>query len=74
MLEAILSRRFPGSSSGQVAAATNAIMGLEDGWEEIMDGGHYFGAHVPAQCDGICHLANEALRDSEVRVYRRRLR
>jgi hypothetical protein len=34
-LEALLARRFSGSTSGQIAAAANAIMGLQDEWEEI---------------------------------------
>ena len=32
-VEAILSRRFPGAASDQVAAAANAIMGLSEEWE-----------------------------------------
>jgi hypothetical protein len=34
-LEALLAKRFPGSASGQIAAAANAIMGLEDEWEDV---------------------------------------
>jgi hypothetical protein len=34
-LETILSRRFPGATHLQIAAAANAIMGLADEWEEI---------------------------------------
>lgn len=34
-LETVLSRRFPGASRDQVAAAANAIMGLDDEWEEV---------------------------------------
>jgi hypothetical protein len=34
-LEALLARRFPGSTSAQIAAAANAIMGLEDEWEDV---------------------------------------
>jgi hypothetical protein len=32
---AVLKRRFPGSAIGQVAAAANAIVGLEDEWLEV---------------------------------------
>ena len=32
---AVLKRRFPGSSIEQVAAAANAIVGLEDEWLEV---------------------------------------
>jgi hypothetical protein len=34
-LETVLSRRFPGAAHPQIAAAANAIMGLEDEWEEV---------------------------------------
>ena len=31
----VLTRRFPGSAAGQIAAAANAIVGLEDEWVEV---------------------------------------
>ncbi len=34
-LETLLAKRFPGSTPGQIAAAANAIMGLDDEWEDI---------------------------------------
>jgi hypothetical protein len=34
-LEILLMRRFPGSTHEQIAAAVNAIMGLEDEWEDV---------------------------------------
>ena len=34
-LEILLARRFPGSSPEQIAAAVNAIVGLEDEWEDV---------------------------------------
>jgi hypothetical protein len=34
-LESILCRRFPGASFDQIAAAANAIVGLDDEWEEL---------------------------------------
>ena len=33
---AVLKRRFPGSAVDQVAAAANAIIGLEDEWVEVL--------------------------------------
>jgi hypothetical protein len=33
-IETILMRRFPGATHATVAAATNAIMGLDDEWQE----------------------------------------
>jgi hypothetical protein len=34
-LEALLSKRFPDSKGDQIAAAANAIMGMDDEWEEV---------------------------------------
>ena len=34
-LETLLAKRFPGSKDDQIAAAANAIMGLDDDWEEV---------------------------------------
>jgi hypothetical protein len=34
-IEAILWRRFPGATRAQIAAAANAIMGMDDEWEEL---------------------------------------
>jgi hypothetical protein len=34
-LETILERRFPGATRDQVAVSANAIMGLDDEWEEV---------------------------------------
>lgn len=31
----VLRRRFPGAAADQVAAAANAIVGLEDEWEDL---------------------------------------
>jgi hypothetical protein len=60
-IESILSRRFPGSSHDQVAAAANAIMGLSDEWEEVAgDGGHF------------PKLVREADGGLELRLFRRR--
>ena len=34
-LETILARRFPGATRDQVAVSANAIMGLDEEWEEL---------------------------------------
>jgi hypothetical protein len=36
-VETILSRRFPGASDRQIADAANALMGLGDEWEEVVN-------------------------------------
>jgi hypothetical protein len=34
----VLHRRFPGARPDQVAAAANAIVGLDDEWQEVTTG------------------------------------
>lgn len=34
---AVLHKRFPGSTPDQIAAAANAIVGLEDEWVDVTD-------------------------------------
>ena len=58
----VLKRRFPGSAAEQIAAAANAIVGMDDEWVEVArpkDGW--------PRCDDGCYLADAA----EVRVFRR---
>ena len=57
-LEALLSKRFPGARYDQIAAAANAIMGLDDEWEEVVDAGE---------------TALSAANATEFRVLRRRV-
>jgi hypothetical protein len=70
-LETLLSRRFPGATHDQVAAAANAIMGLEDEWEEVSTE-QDFGFNYAVQCSDICALAREAEAGTEFRLLRRR--
>jgi hypothetical protein len=72
-LETILSRRFPGASSDQIASAANAIMGLQDEWEEVVGDDEDLGYHVSVQCADICSLARAAEEGTEFRLLRRRL-
>ena len=71
-LEAILTRRFPGSTPQQLAAATNAIMGLADEWEEVLHDERQFGYHFSSECGNICYLAREAEDGAEFRLFKRR--
>ena len=71
-IEAILARRFPGSAAHVVAAAANAIMGLDDEWEEVVDRDHYLGCHSAAACREACYLARELEESAEFRLFRRR--
>lgn len=61
-LETVLTRRFAGAPLDQIASAANAIMGLDDEWEEV------------SACSHRCLLAREEARDAEFRLLRRRLR
>jgi hypothetical protein len=58
-IETILVRRFPGASHDQVAVSANAIMGLDEEWEEL-------------QCHDFEALAAEVADGVEIRVLRRR--
>ena len=58
-LETILIRRFPGATRDQIAVSANAIMGLDEEWEEI-------------QCHDFAALAAQVENGEEVRVLKRR--
>ncbi len=58
-LETILMRRFPGATRDQVAVSANAIMGLDEEWEEL-------------QCHDYDSLAVRLAEGGEIRVLRRR--
>jgi len=71
-IEAILTRRFPGAPRHQVAAAVNAIMGLGEEWEEVVD---VDGALDDDACVDVRHaglLAHRLEVGADVRVFRRR--
>jgi hypothetical protein len=69
-LETLLCRRFPGSTRDQIAAAANAIMGMEDEWEEVGAEQEFGDRHV--RCTDIGALAREAEAGAEFRLLRRR--
>lgn len=70
-LETLLTRRFPGATRTQIAAAANAIMGLEDEWEEVSSD-QEFGYQYATHCVDICSIAREAENGTEFRLLRRR--
>ena len=63
---AVLKRRFPGSAIEQVAAAANAIVGLDDEWLEVSlsHGG------AEPQCGDGCQLKRLS-GDGQVKLFRR---
>jgi hypothetical protein len=69
---AVLTRRFPGSRPDQRAAAANAIVGLDDEWEDVSDRQEEFGYNFSAQCCDICYLAQQVERGDDFRIFRRR--
>jgi len=70
-VETILARRFAGATRQEIAAAANAIMGLEDEWEEISSDLE-FGYQYATRCQDICAIAREAENGTEFRLLRRR--
>jgi hypothetical protein len=72
-VESILRRRFLTATPAAVAAAANAIMGLEDGWEEVLHHEDEFGYHYSARCGEIGSLAREPEQDGEFRIFKRRI-
>jgi hypothetical protein len=69
---AVLHKRFPGSTPAQLAAAANAIVGLEDEWQDVTGHEPEFGYHFSAQCGEICYLADQTQLGAQFRVFRRR--
>jgi hypothetical protein len=64
---AVLKRRFPGATPADIAAAANALVGLEDEWMELSlmpNGG-------ATACRHGCYLQN-VLQDQEIRVFGRK--
>lgn len=69
---AVLRKRFERASAEQIAAAANAIVGLEEEWEEVTGHEPDFGFHFSVQCNDICYLAEEIERGSQFRVFIKR--
>ena len=71
-IETILRRRFSGASASEIAAAANAIMGLGDEWEEILEQDRALGHHTSADCRDVCYLAQELDCGAAFRLFRHR--
>ena len=69
---AVLAKRFPGSTAEQVAAAANAIVGLDEEWEEVTNREAELGYHFSIQCSDICYLANEVENGAQFRLFKKR--
>ncbi len=69
----VLHKRFPAATPDQLAAAANAIVGLDDEWEDVTAREPEFGYHYSAQCGEICYLAEQAQLGAQFRIFRKRL-
>jgi hypothetical protein len=68
---AVLKRRFPGADATQVAAATNAIVGLDDEWVELSAALLAGSGKRPVLCEGSCYLADALGGGGEFRIFKR---
>jgi hypothetical protein len=69
---AVLHKRFPGSTLDQRAAAANAIVGLDDEWEDVTGKEPELGYHFSMQCGEICFLADQVQQGSQFRILMKR--
>ncbi len=69
---AVLSKRFPHAQAEARAAAANAILGLEEEWEDVTDRDDELGYHYSPTCSEICYLAQQVERGDSFRLFRRR--
>jgi hypothetical protein len=68
-LETMLTRRFPKPRGAAVRAAADAIMGITDGWEELLHPNQEFGYHHHrACCSDVMSLTGS---DIEFRILQR---
>ena len=71
-VRAVLARRFPQAARPDIAAAADAIVGLEPDWEEVTDREGELGYHYAASCSDICYIAQQAERGDTFRLFRKR--
>jgi hypothetical protein len=69
----VLRKRFPGAGSDQFAAAANAIVGLDDEWEDVTGHEPEFGYHFSIQCGEACYLAEQVQLGAQFRIFRKRI-
>jgi hypothetical protein len=68
---AVLAKRFPSATREATAAAANAIVGLDEEWEDVTDRSDELGLHYSASCSDICDLAQQVERGDSFRLFRR---
>ena len=70
----VLRKRFPGATSDALAAAANAIVGLDEEWVDVTALEPDLAAHVGRPCGDRCYLSPHANGAAEFRVLMRRAR
>ena len=70
----VLTRRFPEATPAQIAATANAIVGLDEDWEEVTSRERELGYHSSPRCSRICFLAQQVDLGDTFRLFRRRAR
>lgn len=68
----VLRRRFCGASDRDLASAANAIVGLDDEWEDVTDREPDLLAHLAHTCGPHCFVAAESREVTEFRLFMRR--
>jgi hypothetical protein len=68
---AVLKRRFPGATPEQVAAAANAIVGLDDEWIELSTLFTNRNGKEPPPCGDSCYLVEASRAGASFRVFKR---
>lgn len=64
----VLRRRFPGAPAQEIAAAANAIVGLEDEWLDVTHLEPNLRAHIGRRCGPGCVVAAVDRDPADVRV------
>ena len=57
-----------------MAAAANAIVGLDDEWEDVTAKEPELGYHFSVQCGEICYLADQVQQGAQFRILMKRSR
>jgi hypothetical protein len=68
----VLRRRFPGASDQDVAEAANAIVGLDDEWDDVTDREPDLLAHLTHACGPGCCVDGDPREATDYRLLVRR--
>jgi hypothetical protein len=69
---AVLRKRFPGATPDQLAAAANAIVGLDEEWEDVTGRESEMGYNFSIQSGEFCYLAETAQQGMQFRIFMKR--